>query len=107
MSFNSDEIDIYVEGDFRLYELTTNHSINLVRRQYDKLTSWVYLGSADIERHGLSDEDKVQKQLSGDRYRIMVIKLYDPETDSDAEVVGGLCSKDEAIQRLWERRHSL
>lgn len=95
------ELEIYKDDVFRLYECNGTIYLRTIDRER-------YLGSADIiPVRELSDEMKVKRHLCGALYRVMTIKPYDPETDSDAEIVGEPCSKQEAVDRLWSIRYNI
>ena len=101
------ELEIYQENDFRLYEC---NGVLYLRETIwkPKSHSHRYLGSAEIiPLRELTDSQKVQRLLQGELYRVMTIKPYDPETDSDAEMLGDPCSKHEAITLLWSNRYNI
>lgn len=94
---------IYREGDYELVEIA-EHQYSLIR--YTAHLNQRHIGSIDRER-AYTDLSKATEMIRGPQYKVIVSKPYDPETDSDAEQLGGLCGLEEAIQRLWENRLSI
>lgn len=106
-----DELEIYKENDFRLYECNGVLYLNMnigTTPGIGKTRTSRYLGSAEIiPLRELTDSQKVKRLLHGELYRVMTLKPYDPETDSDAEMLGDSCSKHEAITLLWSNRYNI
>lgn len=56
--------------------------------------------------HGFACIGSADQDLDG-RWRVVVDAPYDPETDSDARLVGYFPTQDEAIRALWNERHAV
>lgn len=100
---NPDWKIIYQEHDYELVQISENQYSLIFYTPHRKEK---HIGSIDPERD-YTDRGKALSQLRGQLFQIVISKPYDPDTDSDAMLLGEPCLLDEAIERLWEHRHSI
>lgn len=99
----NDWVVVRKDSEYELVEIDS-HTYSLIF--YGPNLKEKHIGSIDLDRDS-SDLGRAKKMLLGSKYRVIVSKPYDPTSDSDAEQLGDSCGLGEAIERLWENRHSI